>query len=67
MQKSKARKRACDYDEIYNVAYPEVSDKLEQRELALLHLIHSGVNNSRLSLLDRQASALPRSQPSCSA
>ena len=39
---------------------PEVSDKLEQRELALLHLIHSGVNNSRLELA-RQAGLSPAS------
>ena len=39
---------------------PEMSDKLEQRELALLHLIHSGVNNSRLELA-RQAGISPAS------
>ncbi len=39
---------------------PEVPDKLEQRELALLHLIHSGVNNSRLELA-RQAGLSPAS------
>ncbi len=39
---------------------PEMSDKLEQRELALLHLIHSGVNNSRLELA-RQAGLSPAS------
>ena len=39
---------------------PEISDKLQQRELALLHLIHSGVNNSRLELA-RQAGLSPAS------
>lgn len=39
---------------------PDTSDKLEQRELAILHLIHSGVNNSRLELA-RQADLSPAS------
>jgi glucokinase-like ROK family protein len=39
---------------------PDASDKLEQRELAILHLIHSGVNNSRLELA-RQAGLSPAS------
>jgi N-acetylglucosamine repressor len=39
---------------------PEISDKLEHREIALLHLIHSGVNNSRLELA-RQAGLSPAS------
>jgi glucokinase-like ROK family protein len=38
----------------------DTSDKLEQRELAILHLIHSGVNNSRLELA-RQAGLSPAS------
>jgi predicted NBD/HSP70 family sugar kinase len=38
----------------------DVSDKLEQKELAILHLIHSGVNNSRLELA-RQAGLSPAS------
>jgi N-acetylglucosamine repressor len=39
---------------------PDASDKLEQRELAILHLIHSGINNSRLELA-RQAGLSPAS------
>jgi glucokinase-like ROK family protein len=39
---------------------PDVSGKLEQKELAILHLIHSGVNNSRLDLA-RQAGLSPAS------
>lgn len=39
---------------------PDTSDKLEQRELAILHLIHSGMNNSRLELA-RQADLSPAS------
>ncbi len=39
---------------------PDVSGKLEQRELAILRLIHSGVNNSRLELA-RQAGLSPAS------
>ena len=39
---------------------PDVSGKLEQKELAILHLIHSGVNNSRLELA-RQAGLSPAS------
>jgi glucokinase-like ROK family protein len=38
----------------------DTSDKLEQRELSILHLIHSGVNNSRLELA-RQADLSPAS------
>ena len=38
----------------------EPSDKLEQRELAILQLIHSGINNSRLELA-RQAGLSPAS------
>jgi glucokinase-like ROK family protein len=39
---------------------PDVSGKLEHKELAILHLIHSGVNNSRLDLA-RQAGLSPAS------
>lgn len=39
---------------------PDVSGKLEQKELAILHLIHSSVNNSRLDLA-RQAGVSPAS------
>lgn len=39
---------------------PNPPDKLGQRELAILHLIHSGVNNSRLELA-RQAGLSPAS------
>ncbi len=39
---------------------PDVSGKLEQKELAILHLIHSSVNNSRLDLA-RQAGLSPAS------
>jgi glucokinase-like ROK family protein len=42
------------------VRVQETPDKLEQRELAILHLIHSGVNNSRLELA-RQAGLSPAS------
>ena len=38
----------------------DTSDKLEQKELAILHLIHSSVNNSRLDLA-RQAGLSPAS------
>jgi glucokinase-like ROK family protein len=38
----------------------DVSGKLEHKELAILHLIHSGVNNSRLDLA-RQAGLSPAS------
>ncbi|MGB8478707.1 MAG: ROK family transcriptional regulator [Acidobacteriaceae bacterium] len=38
----------------------DVSGKLEQKELAILHLIHSGANNSRLDLA-RQAGLSPAS------
>lgn len=39
---------------------PETSEKLGQRELAILQLIHSGMNNSRLELA-RQAGLSPAS------
>jgi glucokinase-like ROK family protein len=39
---------------------PDASNKLEQRELAILQLIHSGVNSSRLELA-RQAGLSPAS------
>jgi predicted NBD/HSP70 family sugar kinase len=38
----------------------DVSDKLEQKELVVLHLIHSGINSSRLELA-RQTSLSPAS------